>query len=602
MKLARKEGCAALLAALALAAAGGRAAGQVTTRVSVSSAGVQANGASPYSASISADGSAIAFYSAASNLVAGDTNGAPDVFVHSFPLGTTTRVSVDSSGAEANATSDTAAISADGRYVAFGSLASNLVPGDSNGTYDVFVRDLLTGTTVRASVDSSGAEANGPSLSPAISADGRYVAFHSQATNLAPGGTPGLYQVYLRDMATGSTQRASIDLSGVAGNNHSLAPSISANGRFVAFSSLASDLVPVDTNGQMDVFVFDAALGTTDIASVSSAGVQGNGASDSASISADGYRVAFESAADDLVSGDTNGVSDVFVRNLAIGTTIRASVDSSGAQGNDKSNAPVFSPAGRYVAFESLATNLDPADGNLVSDVFLRDLLAGTTARVSVSSGGTEANGASHAGSISSDGRFVAFLSVATNLVQVDTNAASDVFVHDLAPTGFTSLCDPGAGGVVACPCSNPPAGSARGCDNSSATGGASLAASGVAYLAQDTLVFTTSGEKPTALSVVLQGPAVIPAGTHYGQGVRCVAGALKRLYTRAAILGGVSLPDTVAGDSPVSVTSAAKGDVIQPGESRWYLVYYRDPNVLGGCPASSTFNATQSGRIAWSP
>ncbi|HEV8113291.1 MAG TPA: hypothetical protein VGR31_11000 [Planctomycetota bacterium] len=203
--------------------------------------------------------------------------------------------------------------------------------------------------------------------------------------------------------------------------------------------------------------------------------------------------------------------------------------------------------------------------------------------------------------SISADGRFVAFGSAATNLVPGDTNGLVDVFLRDRAATGFTSLCAPGQSSVIACPCANPPGGQDRGCDNSSATGGAVLSAAGIAYLSMDSLVFTTSGERPTAFSVVMQGNALLANGLVYGQGVRCVGGSTKRLFVKTAVAGGITAPDFGAGDSSLSARSAAKGDVIQAGQSRWYLVYYRDPIVLGGCPASSTFNSTQTGRIDWS-
>jgi len=153
---------------------------------------------------------------------------------------------------------------------------------------------------------------------------------------------------------------------------------------------------------------------------------------------------------------------------------------------------------------------------------------------------------------------------------------------------------------VIACPCANPPGGAGRGCDNSSATGGAALSASGVAYLSSDSLVLTTSGERPTAFSIVLQGNTLLANGVVYGQGVRCVGGALKRLFSKNAVAGGITAPDFGAGDPSISARSAAKGDVIMAGQSRWYLVYYRDPVVLGGCPAGSTFNATQTGQVTW--
>jgi hypothetical protein len=160
--------------------------------------------------------------------------------------------------------------------------------------------------------------------------------------------------------------------------------------------------------------------------------------------------------------------------------------------------------------------------------------------------------------------------------------------------------CLPGQAGVIACPCANPPSGGSRGCNNSSATGGAILNASGTPSLASDTLVFTTLDEKPTATSIVLQGDAVIASGLVFGQGVRCVGGALKRLYVKTAIAGSITAPQ--GGDPSVSSRSAGLGSVIIPGTHRWYTVYYRDPTVLGGCPPTSTFNSTPTLDASWVP
>jgi hypothetical protein len=200
---------------------------------------------------------------------------------------------------------------------------------------------------------------------------------------------------------------------------------------------------------------------------------------------------------------------------------------------------------------------------------------------------------------MSADGRFVSIASIASNLVVGDTNGTFDVFVHDRDGAGFTSLCDPSSGGVIDCPSSNPPSGSGHGCDNSAMTGGAVLSASGIAYLSMDSLVFTTSRENPSAFSIVMQGNAGIPGGVILGQGIRCLGRTIiGRLFIKLASGGSIVAPDFGAGDPTVSARSAVRGDVIKPGQSSWYLVYYRDPTVLGGCPASSTFNATQTGRV----
>ena len=232
------------------------------TRVSVDSAGNQGNDDSLRS-SISADGRFVAFSSEATNLVPGDTNNQNDIFVRDLLTNTTSRVSVDSAGNQGNLVSFAPSISANGRFVVLESSASNLVPGDSNNNEDIFVRDLFTNTTTRVSVDSAGNQAIGnfflplSSLLPSISADGRFVAFSSEATNLVPGDTNSRSDIFVRDLLTNTTTRVSVDSAGNQGTNESYTPSISADGRFVTFSSDASNLVPGDSNNNEDIFVRD---------------------------------------------------------------------------------------------------------------------------------------------------------------------------------------------------------------------------------------------------------------------------------------------------------------------------------------------------------
>lgn len=400
-------------------------------RVNLGAAGEQSNG-NTASAAISANGQVVAFMSLGSNLVPGDTNGFQDIFVYDVASRTLVRANVDSSGNQSDGSfAGRPALSADGRYVAFESSASNHVPGDTNGAGDVFRHDRVSGQTIRVSVDSSGAEGDGASSYPSISADGRFVAFASAATNLVPGDTNGQMDIFVHDTATGETTRVSVDSAGVQANSISQWTSLSADGRLVAFESRATNLVPDDTNARADVFVHDRVTGQTERVSVSSSGVQGNNNSQVPSISADGRYVVFQSIATDLVPGDTNGSMDVFRRDRQLGITLRISVGPGGVQGDGLSRDSDVSGDGRYVAFESLATNLVPSDANTHSDVFLRDTLLGATHVASVCGFGTQSWGISSQPRVSADGRFVAFVSWASDLVPDDTNSVADVFVHD---------------------------------------------------------------------------------------------------------------------------------------------------------------------------
>jgi Tol biopolymer transport system component len=598
------------LSGLAVAVAGltSPASAQVTERVSVGLGGIESNDWSilPYPGRFaSSDGRFTAFMSHASNLVPGDTNAAWDVFVRDRVQGSTERVSVDGFGSESDGLSGLfgICISDDGRYVVFESEATNLVSGDTNHKPDLFLRDRLLGTTERVSVDSSGGQADAESFYPSVSADGRFVAFVSLASNLVPGDTNGFWDVFVRDRLNGTTELVSVGLGGALGDGDAdRLPSISADGRYIAFSSYATNLVAGDTNGQLDVFVRDRWNGTTVLASVDSMGGQGNSFSYEPAISEDGRFVAYTSSASNLVPGDTNGVWDVFVRDLFNQTTECASVSAAGVFGDYSSGQATISADGRFVAFTSGAGNLCAGDTNLCRDGFVRDRLLGTTERVTVSTTGQQSVTSAEMACISADGRFVVFTTDSQGLVAGDNNGVGDDFIHDRRAAGFASLCDPGLNNVIACPCGNSPSGAGRGCDNSSFTGGAVLSASGIAYLSTDSLAFTTNDEKASATSVLLQGDALVSTGLVFGQGVRCVGGQLRRMYVKIAANGSVTAPDLGAGDPTVSARSAQLGAPIQPGQPYYYLVYYRDPIVLGNCSAAHTFNATQTGSVTYWP
>ena len=400
-------------------------------RVSVHSIGGEADATSNDPA-ISGDGRFVAFNSKATDLVASDTNGTQDIFVHDRQTGQTTRVNVDSLGGEANGFSANAAISGDGRFVAFYSDATNLVDDDTNDSRDIFVHDRQTGQTTRVSVDSLGGEADGNSFGPSLSDDGRFVAFSSQATGLVTGDTNGTSDVFVHDRQTGETTRVSVDSLGGEADGSSSAPAITGDGRFVAFDSSATNLVTGDTNGVRDVFVHDRQTSQTIRVSFDSFGGEADDFSSAPAITGDGRFVAFESNATNLVAGDTNGVLDIFVHDRQTEETTRVSADSVGGETDeDGSIGPAISGDGRFVFFYSSSTGLVAGDTNATSDVFVHDRQTAQTTRVSLDSLGGEANGGSSSPAISSDGRFVAFDSVATNLVPGDNNGVRDIFVHD---------------------------------------------------------------------------------------------------------------------------------------------------------------------------
>ena len=381
-------------------------------------------------------------------------------------------VSVSSAGTQGNGTSGLGVTSADGSVVAFSSTATNLVPGDTNAgsgdvrPADIFVRDRTAGTTTRVNVSTTGAEANGFSGAPAISADGTIVVFDSNADTLVPGDTNGRNDVFLHDRSLGTTTRISVGIAGAESDGHSGQPDISADGTLVAFYSRATNLVAgTDANGAAaDIFVLDRTTGATSRVSRSSAGVQGNENSLDPALSADGNVVAFESDATNLVAGDTNQTTDVFVHDRASGTTSRVSVDSAGGQSANVSPDPF--DAGNYepdidgdgdvVSFISDATNLVPDDRNDRLDVFVHDRADRTTKRVSVSGTGAEADNASFRHSIDDSGTRVVFSSTASNLVPGDTNSAPDVFLHDLATGAVTRENVTSDGGQVAFGAANP--------------------------------------------------------------------------------------------------------------------------------------------------
>jgi Tol biopolymer transport system component len=412
----------------------------ITLRASVSSSGVQANIGAISRPAISGDGRFTAFSSSASTLVAGDTNGFSDIFLFDRLSGTTTRVSVDSTGAQPLTGGDAfnPAISADGRYVAFDSNAPDLVAGDGNGVRDVFWKDTQMGTVLLVSRNGA-TQGDLDSANPSISADGRYVVFESASTTLGgPASPPGTLNIYLWDRNPGGSPiltRVSVGNGGAATNASSRNSAISADGRFVAFGSDATNLLSV-ASAQTDVYLWDrtGALAVRRVSITPTGGEPTTGGSDSPSISGDGRFVAFTSQATDLVTpGSIPFTSAVFVRDMALtlSATVLVSVNSDGLQSTFGSQNASISGDGTRVAFDSLASNLVVDDTNAFEDVFVHDLKAGTTVRVSVRTyGGQALGGDSVLPALSADGQSVAFNSAAFNLVPGDTNGVPDFFVR----------------------------------------------------------------------------------------------------------------------------------------------------------------------------
>ncbi len=360
------------------------------------------------------------------------------------------RVSVTNEGGDSIGFSSSASLSANGRYVAFSSNADDLVEGDTNLENDIFVRDRLEGTTERISIADDGSENSISSYNPILSTDGRYVSFQSNTTDLGDSSLPNASGIFVYDRETKTVERVAVDSEGNPGIGLASNADMSADGRFVAFRSIASNLVEGDTNDAYDIFVRDHLEGTTQRISISSEGEQGNGSSNLPKLSADGQFVVFTSNASNLVEGDTNDSGDVFLYDKRTDAIERISVSSEGNEGDGYSSAPSISADGRYVSFSSDATNLVSGDENEIGDIFVRDRLTQTTERISLNDAGIESNNFSFNHGISADGRYISYSSVATNLVENDLNRALDVFVYDrdTQTTERISVNAEGVGGV----------------------------------------------------------------------------------------------------------------------------------------------------------
>lgn len=378
----------------------------------------------------SADGSLTAFQSRADDFSDEDHNLAADIYLTTLD-GTPRLISRGQNDQAADGESRRPDMAANGCCLAFESVASNMVSGDTNQTWDIFLFDLGAGALQLISRGFDG-PANGPSSEPALSADGRFVIFESKASNLTPGDTNGVADIFAFDRRMQTITLLTQGLDGAPANHASANPAVSADGRYVVFDSWADNLVKSDTNRTLDVFWLDRRSGDLRRVSQAADGSEADRPSQRPALTADGDLVAFESLATNLTPGDVNDVADVFVYVIGSDAVERVSVSSIGEAANDTSGTARLSADGRFVVFASFADNLTPGDGNYSLDVFVHDRQTGITQNIS-SRPGVNANGASNNPSISADGRYIAFDSVAANLIPGDDNAAIDIFLFDRA-------------------------------------------------------------------------------------------------------------------------------------------------------------------------
>lgn len=385
--------------------------------------------------SVSANGRYVVFSSRATNLVPGDPNHASHVYIRDLRKQTTTMVDVSESGSVANADGVGASVSGGGRFVAFTSDATNLVPGVADGQLNVYVRDMVRHTTRLVSVPRTGLEGNGPSFRAYISESGRYITFTSGASDLAPGTASGVWNVFIRDLTRDTTALVSAGTDDTAANAPSMGSAVSADGRLVAFTSLASNLVAGTTRGVPEVYVRDMRRGITEIVSTAPDGAFANGNNQGWSLSSDGRFVVFSSTASNLVPGtSTGGFSHIYVRDLASNAVVLADVANNGSPADASAFAlTAVSATGRYVVFSSDASDIVPGVSGW--NVYLRDLTSHETELISAAQAGGGGNGQSAVdavgSAVSSDGCVIGFTSAASDLTADAHGDFEAAFVSD---------------------------------------------------------------------------------------------------------------------------------------------------------------------------
>ncbi|MCC7169756.1 MAG: PD40 domain-containing protein [Planctomycetes bacterium] len=543
-----------------------------TELVSLGISGGSGDGPS-INALISADASVICFSSKAQNLVASDINPQPnsDAFLFDRASQTTVLLNVSSSGVQGIGDSAPRAVSWDGRLALFVSTVPSLVVGDTNGKADYFVRDLVLGTTTRVNLSETGQELNDHSNSGDMSLDGRVMFFATVATNVMLADQTPWSDVFVRDLETGSVDLVSVSSTGQPGDASSAGPRCSADGRFVLFLSWARNLDPKDTNFAPDAYVRDIKTGVTECVSLTLLGTAAGGGPDD--ISVDGRFVTWNSSIANIVPGDTNNQNDVFVTDRWLHVTERVSVSSTGAQGNSGSTTSAISADGRFVAFESFASNLVPGD-TLGWDIFVRDRLLHTTTLVSQSTAGVKGDWESNLPAISADGRSIVFESLAHTLSSVPLLGAPNIFVRTCTPPGPETYCPAKLNSQGCLPqirCQGTPDASAP---------------SGFVVRAEQVL-----GQKLGFLVYGLSGSNTIP----FGGGYLCVSGPFRRVASQVSSGGAAGCAGGLAFDFNLFAASGVDPALVS-GQDVWCQWWSRD----GGFAPPNSISLTNALHFAF--
>jgi Tol biopolymer transport system component len=542
-------------------------------------------------ARLSSDGRWVAWADSASDLVPGGTPpGGYHVFLRDRQADLTQQLDVGPNGEQPNGITVEFDMSPDARWVALATWASNLVPGDANGRNDIVLLDRQSSTREIASVNDQGAQTDSDCHTPSLSPDGRFVAFASSATNLDPLDTDTARDIYVRDRLLGTTRLASIDANGVKGTGYTRDPRISADGRYVTFLSIRTDWFPESGLIDVDVFRKDMQTGVMELVSATHDGVPGNGnAVWYPWISPDGRYVAFNTEAGDMGPRNGSGTYDVFLRDMQAGVTTLLSTDSNGQPAAGHSFLVGITPDRTRVAFSSTAHGLAPGDNGSFRHVYAKDLTTGFVTRVDQSDTGTTGNGNCYTiGAISADGTCVAFIDGNSNLVPGVDPQGQSLFLRECPAAAGTPLCF-GDGTGTACPCSNSGA-PGHGCANPVRPEGALLSAFGTPSVANDTIVL--AGDSTTNSAVTYFQGTNVSNGIVFGDGLVCVSGSVVRLGVRQATSGASRYPGP--GGIPVSV----RGQIPAGGAVRNYQIWYR---IAANYCTPATWSFSNAYQIAWS-